>query len=81
MYDHGNRNGFLSLNKKLKSYIPLEYIVIMLGTNDIKMRYGPPNINEIINNFELMLDFIHATCEKAKPILLLPPPIGNKESG
>lgn len=53
----------------------------MLGTNDIKMCYGPPDINEIMKNFGLILDFIHINCEKAKPILLLPPPIGNMDSG
>lgn len=81
MYDDGSRNGFLSLNKKLKSYTPLEYIVIMLGTNDIKIRYGPPNINDIIDNFGQMLNFIYATSKKTKTILVLPPPIGDKASG
>lgn len=81
MYDQGNRNGFFVFKKKLKIYMPLDFIVIMLGTNDIKMRYGPPMTGEIINNLELMLDYIYANCEKVKPILLLPPPIGNKGSG
>lgn len=61
--------------------MPLDFIVIMLGTNDIKIRYGPPNTNEIIYHFRLILEYIYANCEKAKPILLSPPPIGTKESG
>jgi lysophospholipase L1-like esterase len=80
MYDSGNRNGYLVLKKKLKNHTPLDVIVIMLGTNDIKTCYGPPDIEEIMNNFRLMLDFIHSTCEKVKLILILPPPIGIKES-
>lgn len=81
MYDHGNRNGFLVLKKKFKIYMPLDFIVIMLGTNDIKMLYGPPMIDQIKNNFRVMMDYIHTNFEKVKPLLLLPPPIGNKKSG
>lgn len=61
--------------------MPLDFIIIMLGTNDVKMRYGPPMIGEIKDNLEQMLDYIYANCEKVRPILLLLPPIGNKESG
>jgi len=60
--------------------MPLDFILIMLGTNDVKVRYGPPKIDEIKSNFEIILDYIHTTCENAKPLLLLPPPIGNQES-
>ena len=58
----------------------LDFIIIMLGTNDVKMRYGPPMTSEIKNNLEIMLDYIHTNFEKVKPLILLPPPIGNIES-
>ena len=61
--------------------MPLDFIVIMLGTNDVKMRYGPPKTGELKENLEQILDYICINCEKVKPILLLPPPIGSKKSG
>lgn len=60
--------------------MPLDFIVIMLGTNDIKLRYGPPTADQIKNNLDLMIEYIYANTEKVRPLVILPPPIGNEAS-
>jgi len=60
--------------------MPLDFVVIMLGTNDIKIRYGPPVTDQIKNNLGLMVDYIHTQFEKVEPLLILPPPIGKDVS-
>jgi GDSL-like lipase/acylhydrolase family protein len=42
-YDNGEYNGFNVIRKKLTAHAPLGYVVIMLGTNDVKNKYGPPS--------------------------------------
>ncbi|HEY4163653.1 MAG TPA: GDSL-type esterase/lipase family protein, partial [Dongiaceae bacterium] len=37
-----NRNGITHLSACLESHWPLDVVVIMLGTNDLKARFGMP---------------------------------------
>ena len=42
-YDIGECNSINVIGKKLTSHSPLDYVVVMLGTNDVKNKYGPPS--------------------------------------
>ncbi|MBE9516798.1 MAG: hypothetical protein IME93_07445 [Proteobacteria bacterium] len=80
-YDIGERNGLSVIASKLTIHAPLDYVIVMLGTNDVKIRYGPPNAAEIANGIRQVIDFIDVHGGGAKPILLTPPPMGNVISG
>ena len=66
---------------KLKIHSPLDYVIVMLGTNDLKSKYGPPSPSDIADGMRQILDFIDLHGGGAKPILMTPPPMGNVTSG
>jgi len=80
-YDIGERNGFGVIGNKLTSCVPLDYIIIMLGTNDVKSQYGPPTAADIADGMGQILDLIDVQGNGAEPILMTPPPLGNVTSG
>ena len=80
-YDIGECNGLSVIAEKLTAYKPLDYVVVMLGTNDVKNKYGPPNPTKIAEGMSRILEIIKNNADGAKPILLTPPPIGNVNSG
>ncbi len=80
-YDIGEFNGLRVIASTLAAHAPLDYVVVMLGTNDVKSKYGPPSVADIVSGMGQILHVIdlHGGC--AKPILLTPPPLGNVTSG
>ena len=80
-YDIGELNGLSVIGKKLIAHAPLSYVVVMLGTNDVKNKYGPPSPAEIVEGMSQILETIKIYGGGAKPILLTPPPLGNVISG
>jgi lysophospholipase L1-like esterase len=80
-YDFGELNGLSVINKKLTAYKPLDFVFVMLGTNDVKSKYGPPSPAEIADGMRQIMEIInnHEGCGKC--ILLTPPPLGNVVSG
>ena len=66
------------LKRKIPLYRSLEYIFIMLGTNDVKMCYGPPTLSEIAGNLNAIIDIISEHQNKSQIVFLSPPPIGRK---
>lgn len=80
-YDIGEKNGLGVIANKLKGHLPLDYVIIMLGINDLKNKYGPPSPLDIADGMRQILDFIDIYGGGAKPILLTPPPMGNVTSG
>jgi lysophospholipase L1-like esterase len=80
-YDIGELNGLSVIGKKLIAHAPLSYVVVMLGTNDVKNKYGPPSPSEIAEGMSQILEIIKIHGGGAKPILLTPPPLGNVISG
>jgi len=80
-YDSGECNGLGVINKKLIAHAPLDFVVVMLGTNDVKNKYGPPSPAEIADGMSRILEIIENHGGGAKPILLTPPPLGNLTSG
>jgi lysophospholipase L1-like esterase len=80
-YDTGERNGLSVIGNKLTSHAPLDYVIVMLGTNDVKSKYGPPSATDIADGVEQILDFIVAYGGGVEPILVTPPPLGDVTSG
>ena len=80
-YDTGERNGLGVIGNKLTFHLPLDYIIILLGTNDVKSQYGPPGAADIADGLGKILDLIDAQGNGAEPILMTPPPLGNITSG
>ena len=80
-YDSGEFNGLNVIASKLTALAPLDYVVVMLGTNDVKTKYGPPSATEIAYGVRSILDVINTQGRGAKAILVMPPPLGNVTSG
>jgi lysophospholipase L1-like esterase len=75
-HDRFKRCGIMVVKQKLRTHYPLEYILIMLGTNDLKQKYGPPPTERIVQGMEKSLSIIRRFFPDLQPILLTPPPIG-----
>ena len=80
-FDIGECNGFSVIAEKITAHEPLDYVIVMLGTNDVKNKYGPPSPIEIAEGMSRILEVIENHEDGAKPILLTPPPLGNVNSG
>lgn len=80
-YDIGEFNGLSVIAEKLMVYRPLDYVVVMLGTNDVKKKYGPPSPVDIAEGMSRIISIIEHQGDGARPILLTPPPLGNVNSG
>ena len=76
-YDTGECNGLKVVEKKIRNAWPLEYVLVALGTNDVKDKYGPPGATEVVAGIAKIITIIKTTNGGAKPILLTPPPLGN----
>lgn len=77
----GEKNGMLYLGPCLESQSPIEIIIVMLGTNNLKPKFGLCSV-DIAGQMELMLQKILAynrfKCnDKMKVILIAPPYVGN----
>ncbi len=80
-YDLGECNGLNVIRDKLKANYPLDYVIVMLGTNDVKNIYGPPGIADISDGMRKILDIIATEDDSIEPIVVTPPPLGNVTSG
>lgn len=75
-FDKKELNACFCLGRRLAVYGPLDNVFIMLGTNDVKQRYGPPSAFEIERNLKTMVELIVRHHKNIQPAFLLPPPIG-----
>jgi lysophospholipase L1-like esterase len=76
----GDKMGKRHLPVLLQSHAPLDLVVIMLGTNDLKKRFSAP-ASDVAASMGVLVDIIHASAcgrEGASPavILVAPPPLG-----
>ncbi len=81
IFDYGECNGIEAIKKKLSLYLPLDYVFVMLGTNDVKNKYGPPNVADIASGMSQIFDYIDKNSYGVKSILLTPPPLGEVTDG
>jgi lysophospholipase L1-like esterase len=80
-YDRGERNGLNMITKKLNAHRPLDLVITMLGTNDLKAQYGPPSAKEVAKGIGDIIDSISDHDRKIVPILIAPPPVGTVTTG
>lgn len=73
----GYRNGKTYLIPCLASQRPLDLVIIMLGTNDLKMRFSVPAY-DIANSAGVLVDVVRASGAgydgQSPPVLLIAPP-------
>ena len=80
-HDIGDHNALTIIGNKLKIHLPLDYVIVMLGTNDVKTKYGLPGTSDIGDGMRQVIEYIELNGGGAKPIILTPPPMGNVMSG
>jgi len=73
----GDKNGKRHLSPCLQSHAPLDLVVLLLGTNDLKKRYSAP-LCDIASGAGVLVDIIQASgtgrAGAAPAVLLLAPP-------
>lgn len=72
-----DRNGLVSMKLILESHMPIETVVLMLGTNDLKARFGVSAFEISLSVQRLVLAIQQSTTGanfKAPAILLVAPP-------
>jgi lysophospholipase L1-like esterase len=75
----GDRNGRRQLPFILETHAPLDIVVLMLGTNDLKKRYSAP-ATDIARGIERLLGIIRSSTSgrnggAPKVLLMAPPPL------
>ena len=69
-----HRNGLTILPALMESHAPLDVVVIMLGTNDLKPRFSVPVV-DIALGLERLVRLIHSISPVTQVMLVAPPPI------
>ena len=80
-FDSGECNGLGVIENKLRNAKPLQYLLIALGTNDVKDQYGPPDAASVVEGLENIINTVHKVDASIIPILLTPPPLGHVTTG
>jgi len=75
----GDRNGLRQLMPVLESHFPLDIVVVMLGTNDLKHRYSPNpyDIARGVNRVVTGIQDSHTGPNNGSPkvLVICPPPV------
>lgn len=79
----GDKSGLVHLAMVRKSHMPIDILVIMLGTNDLQARFGM-NAETIATAMGRLLDFARRPTDDVegrapKVLLMSPPPLGKLE--
>lgn len=69
--DKPDKNGSKSLPHILKENYPIDYAIVMLGTNDCKTEFNA-TVNEIINGLDVIIGQIRLFDSRTKIILVCP---------
>lgn len=78
-----HKNGISVLPALLESHRPLDLVIVMLGTNDLKMRYSVPALDIALGVERLLLTVKGSDCgiDGAPPTVLLVSPVPIEEVG
>lgn len=72
--DGGARNGAAVLPALILSHAPLDAVIIMLGTNDLKPRFATSAF-DIAKSVERLVGICHALAPAAKVLVICPAPV------
>ncbi|MEP5088996.1 MAG: SGNH/GDSL hydrolase family protein [Paracoccaceae bacterium] len=78
-----HKNGLRSLHALLESHRPLDLVIIMLGTNDLKARFNATASDIVLGIQRLALEVLRSDCgpEGAAPQVVLVAPVPILEAG
>ena len=78
---HDGKNGLLYFKSTIASHIPLDLVIILLGTNDLKKKFNRAP-QQIASSFERYHEAIKTACDKwgfkYTKVLLVAPPLVNE---
>jgi lysophospholipase L1-like esterase len=79
--DTGALNGLHDFKRRLSDHPGAGLIVIMLGTNDLKREYGPPEPEAIARDLDVLIDTARTKDNAPTIFLLSVPPMGKLTQG
>lgn len=82
-FDGPHKNGLRHLPVALESHAPIDLIIVMLGTNDLKAHLGltPPDIAKGLRSLLLQIRRCEASPDKGAPDVLVVAPVPIEECG
>ncbi len=75
-FDTNELNGAQALPESLRRAGELRWLLVMLGTNDLKRQYGPPAPQCVVDGVSRLLDIAGDLRPELRIMLLTPPPMG-----
>lgn len=78
-WEGGNKNGTQYLLPMLESHMPLDYFIIMLGSNDLKTKFSLPAgdiAGGMLYMVERAISYFKSTGQKTKVVIVSPIQIG-----
>ncbi|WP_102107756.1 SGNH/GDSL hydrolase family protein [Oceaniglobus roseus] len=76
--DGPHKNGMLALRAVLESHAPIDIVVLMLGTNDLKMRFNLPAV-DIATSVGRLVEEVRASGCARDVLIVCPAPV--RETG
>jgi len=78
-----HKNGLRSLHAVLETHRPIDLVIVMLGTNDLKARFGLPAYDIALGLQRLSTEILQSDCgpDKTAPHVLLAAPVSVEEVG
>ena len=80
-YDTGECNGLGVIENKLSNARPLAYLLVALGTNDLKDQYSLPDEISVVEGVDKILNIVTSVDDSIRPVLMTPPPLGTVTNG
>jgi lysophospholipase L1-like esterase len=80
-YDSGARNGLSIIGDTIRTHPSIDHVIVALGTNDLKKKYGPPSAKRVAMGMERILQHIISADSAIRPILMTPPRLGQVNAG
>jgi lysophospholipase L1-like esterase len=80
-FDSGECNGLAVIEKKIRNALPVAFVLVALGTNDLKLVYGPPNGDQVLEGIHRIIKVILKCNRETEVVLVTPSPLGDVTQG